>query len=214
MKVEVEWPEPEWCENEAAVRLDTLDEEVAFFAGKWAEVGCFFPDPIKRRAEQIWKERQKLDSLTDDELWTEWCSKTGWTINPKQLKKDQLRGLRAVVKADRQREAEIRERELEETETINSWIELYNRLRERALDHVPNRRTLIDFPEAYLIPRPLPRAHDPVQSVDTFKDRDPTQYYVTWDKYTGNPFAFSPSDLDLPTQCFDYWMPLPKLPKP
>ena len=106
MKVETDWPEPTYNTEQNAVEVRRWDGFIVhMYQGDWQGECSTFPTPIKERAERIWEENQKLESLTDEELVRRYqskvdCSTLGWK-----------KALLETITADRKREAEIRERE-------------------------------------------------------------------------------------------------------
>ena len=154
--------------------------------------------------------------------WRSSYQKTKWTAPPTGVEMKATTP-ETVVTADRKREAEIREREKPtETDNINGWIKLYNQLRERALDSVPNRSALNDFPAAHQVPQfefpkrenkapewqPIetaPRDGKAVAVLDISSRRDDHGTFHIDTDWANDGVYFEDE--------WTHWMPLPKPPK-
>jgi len=112
-----EWPVPVWVEKGEVQRLGSncagvlilnpyLPKDWFIYVGEpWTEEELlYWPPEIQVMAEQLWTEHQGPQPLTDEELQKVGFEAAGWPVNPEKGRT----WSRAVVIADRERQAEIK----------------------------------------------------------------------------------------------------------
>ena len=146
-----------------AIHIPCSTGVIIYDGNGWNHLPGGLPDPIKRRAEELWQQHQKLESLEIEDLAERFDQKLRMFLARGDCHKTAEReALEHVVTADRKREAEIRGREsgwqpIETAPTDGTRVLVWARDHGRGVDH-SNEEQGLDWGAKWTHWRPIPEA--------------------------------------------------------